>query len=110
MQNGKKEKLINRYNVSMRVNQSQFFTDLKDPLESLGYYCGSIISFANWLVLVNNASDKPLNVSMVDESNKENNERIFIEEYNPTLFLEKCSTMWTESQKKDSLKKQKAIL
>lgn len=72
--------------VSMQVTQEQYERDLREPLLKMGYE-GFILDFALFPILVTNIDGRKGLLSNVSDDRKSVNNRYFIPDYNPELFL-----------------------
>ena len=73
--------------VSMRVTQEQYERDLREPLLAMGYREILITSFTHTPILVNNYGGRNGILSNTDEEAVIIENRHFIPDYNPELFL-----------------------
>lgn len=78
--------------VAMRITAEQYFEDLEKPLKELGYYWGSYNTVGgdiqlDYDILATNYYARACEIGGVNKAMLDNNNRIFIEDYNPELFL-----------------------
>jgi hypothetical protein len=73
--------------VSMQVTQEQYENDLKEPLVKMWYEMVSLGYFNQCTYLVTNYSSNANVVTNIGAGSKQDNNRHFIDHYNPELFI-----------------------
>lgn len=96
----KKDPLVFKNALSMKMTYEQFKADIEPTLLLLGYEIEPIVSSSDWTVFATNWNGINNKATFVDELNKEHKYREFIEGYNPMAFLEKATEVVRESELK----------
>lgn len=73
--------------VSMECTEDQYLKYLKEPLKKMGYKEEDIADFPKFPILVNNYNGNLNYLGNISDYRKDKNNRYFIDNFNPELFL-----------------------